>query len=100
MAFSETGERFEKAWSQENGLMDNTIYNLYFDQQDRLWVGAASGLMRIEDGEIMYWKGDSLIGENVLTIVEDNMGKVWIGSSDGLFYLDERPPTKCANKRS
>jgi ligand-binding sensor domain-containing protein len=59
--------------------------NCFFPQQDNvLWIGATSGLSKIQDGRIAnYTTMDGLAGNWVSSIFDDQQGSLWISSPQG-----------------
>ena len=72
-----------KQYTIENGLSDNWVYSLYFDEEDNLWIGTSVG-MCLFDG----YKFRSALPEitgTVNRILKDRYGYLWIGTNDGLY---------------
>jgi signal transduction histidine kinase/ligand-binding sensor domain-containing protein len=63
-----------------------SIFTLYLDSQDALWVGTwEQGLLRIHGDRVERFRAsDGLSGESVLRIFEDREGNVWVSTLRGL----------------
>ena len=86
--------RFAHDPSQPSSLVDDRVYTLYIDRQDRLWVGTEAGLDRWDAGKFVHFQADpadsaSLSEGRVRAILEDDGGGLWVGTSGaGLNRLD------------
>lgn len=71
--------------SRDNGLSSNEVRALLFDKQQRLWVGTATGLSRIDpDGTtLQYTTKQGLPGEFIIALALDGLGNVWAGTGVG-----------------
>ena len=60
---------------------DLVIEMLYLDSNDNFWVGAAGGLIRMRDGELIEFIEDDApyAHPGVLTATEDHEGSLWLG---------------------
>lgn len=76
----------------EDGLPDESIKGLCLDDQDRLWVLTATGLVWIDsvekkvhaiDNNILRFSG--LVGDEPLMLTRD--GHLYLGSERGFFYF-------------
>ena len=71
----------------ENGLLDESISNLYADKNNNLWVLHNNGLSRIEiPSPFTYFDKSSGISGNVSSIIRHN-GKIYLATSQGVFYF-------------
>jgi len=74
-----------------NSLSDSTIWSIYEDKSDKLWIGTArGGLNRFdrEKGIFVHYKNDpydpkSLSDNRIRSIFEDKCGVLWIGTNGG-----------------
>ncbi|MBN2213227.1 MAG: GAF domain-containing protein [Bacteroidales bacterium] len=74
-----------------NSLTSNTIYTLYFDEKDNLWIGTDNGIsvMNLNTGEIKrhVYNPDNPNGLNNNTayyIYGDSKGNIWIATDNGI----------------
>ena len=75
----------------ENGLCDNSIYELMIDSKDNLWIGTFWGGVSKYDGKefINYTKEGVVNGVEVSGFFEDNNGDIWFGvEHNGVYKYD------------
>ncbi len=82
-----------KTLSVNDGLSQNSIWQILRDRNGFLWVGTADGLNRYDGYEVTAYKRDlkdtnSLSGNNITILIEDKYGHIWIGSDRGLDVYD------------
>ncbi len=85
-----------KAWTQfttNDGLGDDCVYALAFDQQKRLWAGHLNHGVSVYNGD--KWRNygilDGPLGDRVFAIaVSPNDGNVWIATDMGLGRYSEK----------
>ena len=88
--------KFANDPADPGSLSNDSIYTLYFDSQQRLWIGTDGGLNQLpRDGEsFVRYAADpsdpaSLSDASVRAIAEDDSGGLWVGTSKGgLHRLD------------
>ncbi|MEZ5469782.1 MAG: two-component regulator propeller domain-containing protein [Lysobacterales bacterium] len=87
--------RHLRADDEINPLPDNAIRALHYDPRNRLWMGTAQGLARINpDDSVTIWRSDSadptaLPGDRVVALHEDRNGLLWVGTwTGGLARFD------------
>ncbi|GFE81193.1 histidine kinase [Steroidobacter agaridevorans] len=68
-----------------------SIFALYKDRQDTLWVATADqGLLRIDGDRVERFRAsDGLSADNVLRLFEDREGNVWVSTVRGLDRFRE-----------
>jgi len=68
-------------------LTNNSLWYLYWDSQDKLWLGTESGLDRFDPKteKIVHYLDE----DTVLSIYEDSSGRLWAGTYNGLNLLDK-----------
>jgi len=81
--------------SEENGLPNEFVTDIYQDEKGFIWLCTASGISRYEGYHIEYYKpnsGDSssLSHINTWSICGDGSTGMWIGTSMGLNHFDPR----------
>ncbi len=79
-------------------LANEYISNLFIDREERLWVGTLAGLhlfdrqtgnfKRYLPASNSKYKSDSIMGWNILDIIEDKKGLLWIATDMGINTLD------------
>ena len=74
-----------------NSIINNSIWSLHKDRQDRLWIGSyAKGLCVFDPLEDKISTPDlSLENELVNAVFKDSKGRMWIGTEDGLVLQDK-----------
>lgn len=77
-------------YSTLNGLANNSIYAIYKDSRDILWVGTANGLSAIQNGTVQnFYTTDGLAHNSCWAIAEDQKHNLWLGSyGGGLTFYD------------
>jgi signal transduction histidine kinase/ligand-binding sensor domain-containing protein/DNA-binding response OmpR family regulator len=78
-------------------LSDNSIYSIYIDNTENLWVGTRNGGINhanLNFKPFNYYHADKigkgLIENGVRAICRDNKGRMWIGSEDKGVTIIER----------
>lgn len=76
--------------TRDNGLQNNTILSLSFDQQNKLWMGLDNGIDVIGTGTMIYRHNDKHVnyGSGYASLV--HKGKLYLGSNQGLYALSDR----------
>ena len=83
---------------KENGLSDNTTYNLQWDQQGTAWIGTYNGLSRYDPQQKIfhnYYVTDGLSTNecNHNSCFKDSDGRMYFGTISGLnSFLPDRIP--------
>ncbi len=87
------------ALSQTPVAFDGKLYALFFDKENRLWIGCKGGGLYIyyPNGEMRHYVNDlhdkySISSNDIYSIAQDNLGYIWIGSyGNGLNLVKENP---------
>lgn len=78
----------------ENGLTQNSIYDIIENTDGFLWIATQDGLNRFDGGVFRTFraeKGTNRIPDNfVVHLEEDDFGGIWIGTQDWLSRLEKR----------
>ncbi len=83
----------DKGWRQYSwpAKTENEVYAVLEDSRYRVWVGTLAGLFRLEDGQLVPFRGDAFqIKRPVYFIIEDHLGQIWVGTDRGVYRLDGR----------
>lgn len=74
--------------NKSSGLQNNTVLNLYTDNEQNLWVALDNGIDRIEVNSPLYFYFDQTgqFGTVYTSLVHDN--KIYLGTNQGLFYSE------------
>jgi len=77
--------------NRDTGLASNEVRALLFDNQQRLWVGTATGLTRIElDGSLTQFTTEQgLPGDFIMALELDSKGNVWVGTGVGVAMFND-----------
>ena len=86
--------------SDTDGIKSNSVWTVFIDNKNRIWVGYFNQGVDIYDKENERFKSiesipnkdQSLFSKSVTSIDEDYLGRFWIGISDG--GLDVYDPKK------
>ncbi|KAA5543304.1 triple tyrosine motif-containing protein [Adhaeribacter rhizoryzae] len=72
--------------NKSSGLQNNTVLNLYTDNEQNLWAALDNGIDRIEVNSPLYFYFDQTgkFGTVYTSLVHDN--KIYLGTNQGLFY--------------
>jgi ligand-binding sensor domain-containing protein/serine phosphatase RsbU (regulator of sigma subunit) len=90
-------------YTSDDGLISNFIFDIYEDQEKRLWLGMLGGvnIVEFEDDSSkkikrvnrQYIKSNSVV--NVTSILPDRKGTIWLGTTNhGLFEAELSSDTK------
>ena len=78
-------------------MLSNYTAIIYEDRQKNIWIGRDKGIDFIASGSTVarHYKNqpnnpNSLIGNDVNTILQDTRGLMWIGAKDGLSVLNPK----------
>lgn len=88
---------FQKDKQNANSLSDNNIRFLYFDLDDRLWIGTFDGLNLYDPvlkNFTIFKKNDpsnsGITDSSIRSIYADKKGNLWVGTYyGGILHLDE-----------
>jgi signal transduction histidine kinase/ligand-binding sensor domain-containing protein len=78
----------------KSSLINDTIFVLYLDHQDGLWIGTQNGLDKMDkkNGQFTHFElktaADNITGRTINCIREDKDHVLWVATSDGLFRID------------
>ncbi len=74
----------------ENGLIDEDISSLVNQNDEYLWVGSQTGLLRFDNEQFSYYNIGYENNSNVIRcLIQDREDNIWIGTHSGLFkYRD------------
>jgi ligand-binding sensor domain-containing protein/serine phosphatase RsbU (regulator of sigma subunit) len=75
------GERFERRFTDENGIASNDVFSLLEDSLGNLWIGTKNGLYRYDGEQLSHFTtADGLAYMAVRSLLEDRHGHLWIGT--------------------
>jgi signal transduction histidine kinase/ligand-binding sensor domain-containing protein/ActR/RegA family two-component response regulator len=83
--------RFQKSAPDSNSIMNDRVFALKTDQQQRVWVSNMIGLdcMDRKTGKVRHFKalGDSIY--QFITVYEDKNGHIWTAGAKGVLRFQE-----------
>jgi len=70
----------------EKGLPSNEIRSILIDSKNNLWIGTASGLVKVSPDKTLevFNKQSGLPASFIMALIEDKFGRIWIGTGDGI----------------
>lgn len=73
-----------------NSVTEKLVYCFLEDRKNNFWIGTATGLYRISNGNIKKYSTPDLPAEKVVRLLEDRKGNIWISTTKGLarFWND------------
>ncbi|WP_342155302.1 hybrid sensor histidine kinase/response regulator transcription factor [Joostella sp. CR20] len=83
--------QYRTSKSDEKSLLSNSIWSLYQDRNDKIWLGYYNKGLAVHDQlydkfnglESLYNNSNSLHSSSVTSITQDQTGKLWIGMDGG-----------------
>ncbi|PLW99799.1 MAG: hypothetical protein C0594_16585 [Marinilabiliales bacterium] len=74
--------------NEDNGLISNSVYALFYDRDQELWANTSNGLSRIETTTPLRFITDQMGLEGIVQQVCIIDSTIFIGTLSGLFSLD------------
>lgn len=71
------------------GLPSNTIYDIYQDKNDMLWIATNEGICSFDGKKFTIFSSTVQVSKAGSNIVEDVYGRIWYCSFDGYIYYIE-----------
>lgn len=89
--------RVERQYTTADGLPDNLIRALLFDDKERLWVGTFGNGLAVYDQQMREIKrfttSDGLHSNEINHLHRDHSGNVWAATGEGIVRLDAQTPS-------
>jgi ligand-binding sensor domain-containing protein/two-component sensor histidine kinase len=77
-----------RAYTQADGLCDNTVQCLLYDAGGRLWAGTTNGLALFDGRHFHTFRFASDFGSNNIgLLLTDRTGRIWAGTNNGLYVF-------------
>ncbi len=93
--YGNTNYKF-KHFNINNGLSQNTVYDILQDKQGFMWFGTKDGLNRFDGTSFKVFKfsPEGILTDNVFRrIIQDKNEKLWVATDDGVYifnpYMEE-----------
>ena len=84
----------------KDGLPHNRVSIIYQDQENSIWVGTNSGLLRLREAPfVTLTTKQGLQGNYIRTVMSHDNGSLWVGSSKGLNKIDGRKITSITTNK-
>ncbi|MXZ08837.1 MAG: AAA domain-containing protein [Gemmatimonadetes bacterium] len=81
------GDEFRN-FTQQDGLINDSIYFIQKDRRDRLWFGTANGVCWYDGSDFHHLEDEGIAGRAVQFIYEDREGRIWCGGHRTVGYYD------------
>ena len=94
-----TAKRYVQAQGNDNTIASNIVTSVFFDAQDRMWVGTRFGGVNVYDkGKYGFkhfkysaYEKNTINHNNITAFAEDKDGNFWLGTDGGgLNYYDKK----------
>lgn len=84
------GNKITPYLNRDHGLGSNEVRSLLLDSNNRLWIGSAMGLTRVnEDGTIVQFTNKKELPSGfIMALSEDSEGNIWVGTGSGVVVFD------------
>ncbi|RMH61260.1 MAG: hypothetical protein D6677_12150 [Calditrichaeota bacterium] len=77
--------------TKSEGLNDNTVYDILYDNRNGLWLALNKGIMRLEyPGPFSHFTEPAALKSSVNAIVR-HKGKLYATTTDGVYTLEQSP---------
>lgn len=78
-----------KIFDTSQGLQDNSVWYIYLDVQENLWLALNNGITRVElPSPVSVFRKENGLEGTVENVVRHN-GKIYVATNLGIFYLDD-----------
>lgn len=83
-------DRKFKAFSQKEGLAQDTVRAIGEDAEGAIWIGTSDGLSRFKDDKFTTFdETDGLPSDNIRAILGERNNQLWIGSTEGITLFKD-----------
>ena len=77
-----------RMWRQASGLGSDTVWTIFADDQNALWLGTQAGLVRFKDNQfVRLTTSDGLPADAIYHLMSDGHGWLWAASQNGIFRV-------------
>jgi signal transduction histidine kinase/ligand-binding sensor domain-containing protein/DNA-binding response OmpR family regulator len=83
-------ESFRQSMQNNYYIANNTIWCFYKDDENTLWIGTDSGLLRKTQGagNFEQIKSEGVLDKKIVGIEKDDEGNLWLANSQGLICFN------------
>ncbi|MEJ2613813.1 MAG: SpoIIE family protein phosphatase [Ignavibacteriaceae bacterium] len=80
-----------KTFNNDEGLQDNSVWNMHYDSQGNLWLALNNGITKVEmPSSVSVFSKESGL-EGVVEKVYRHKDNLYVATNLGIFYLDNLP---------
>lgn len=80
-------EPFHLNYTNENGLIDNEVYDLHQDKNGYIWIAGNSGVQRFDGQRFVTYTSPQKKSASLAELCEDTGGRIWMHDfTDRIFY--------------
>lgn len=76
--------------NKTNGLPSNTVYDIYQDKNEMIWLATNDGICSYDGYEFKSYYNDEQTSKAGSNIIEDGLGRIWYCNFDGNIYYVEK----------
>lgn len=93
------GDTVVATYTTQNGLINNQVWRMIVDDQNRLWVGTNGGISILENGSFTNFTAKNGLPYNVIRgLTQMENGDVWVGTDkEGVVVFKNDKPTTYYN---
>ncbi|MCH8332018.1 MAG: hypothetical protein IH946_11705, partial [Bacteroidetes bacterium] len=70
------------------GLINNTVTQLYIDKDDNLWITTVNGLSKYDGETFENFTVVDDVDHTLRTVFQDSSGFIWVGGNSGLYKME------------
>ena len=89
---------YYNAINKADGLLTNSVYDIYEDKNDYMWFATEKGLCNFNGYTFNYFFNKNMTTKSGSCIKEDALGRIWYENFDGYLYYVENKSLKKLNQ--
>lgn len=75
--------------NNQKSLPQNTVYDIYEDKNETIWLATRKGLSMFKDGNFTNWKSQKQFPNDIIYVIEgDKNNNIWLGTNDGIVRFN------------